>query len=86
MRLFSLDEGKWRLEVSNNGHELSEEAFEKLGRSIDSVKPEGLGMGLSIVRGIVDSHGALLHFTRREGGGLVVQCTIDKLPENAPSE
>lgn len=86
VRLFSLDEGKWRLEVSNNGHELSEEAFEKLGRSIDSVKPEGLGMGLSIVRGIVDSHGALLHFTRREGGGLVVQCTIDKLPENAPSE
>ena len=86
VRLFSLDEGKWRLEVSNNGHELSEEAFEKLGRSIDSVKPEGLGMGLSIVRGIVDSHGALLGFTRREGGWLVVQCTIDKLPENAPSE
>ena len=69
---------KWRLEVSNNGVVLTDEAFEKLGRSIDSVKPEGLGMGLSIVRGIADSHGALLHFARREGGGLTVQCTFDE--------
>ncbi len=72
---------KWRLRVENTGQELSEEAFEKLGRTIDSVKPEGLGMGLSIVRGIVDSHGALMHFMRRPGGGLVVECSFNELTE-----
>ncbi len=76
---------RWVLSVENSGLALTDEAFERLGRTIDSVKPEGLGMGLSIVRGIADSHAALMHFYRRAGGGLRVEVSFDQLVHSEAS-
>ena len=50
------------------------------------MKPEGLGLGLSIVRGIADSHGATLTFERRPSGGLTVRFVTDAAPEDAAPE
>lgn len=44
----------------------------------DSVKPEGMGIGLSIVRGIADKHGAELEFIRLPKGGICSRVVIDK--------
>ena len=60
---------------------MDESAFEKLTAVTSSAKPEGLGMGLSIVRGIADSHGAELAFARSQSAGLRVMFTIDAWEE-----
>ena len=45
----------------------------------NSVKPEGLGLGLAIVREIADNHSAALNFERRPGGGVTASISIEKL-------
>lgn len=57
---------KVRLTVSDNGETLSEADFERLTQPLMSVKEEGLGLGLQIVRGIAESHGARLHLCATE--------------------
>lgn len=75
-----------RLTVEDNGPELSDAGFERLTAGFDSVKPEGLGLGLGIVRGIADSHGATIKFRRRPGGGVVVDVVFEMLVENEESD
>lgn len=77
---------KWLLEVSDNGPALSEEEARRLGESMESVKPEGLGLGLSIVRGIVDSHGASLSFLSGEKGGVAVRVVFDEAAAPAAAQ
>lgn len=72
---------RWCLTVKDNGPVLSDDAYRHLEDLMSSVKPEGLGLGLSIVRGIADSHGAGLHFERNPKGGLTVRFTIDAFGE-----
>lgn len=72
-------DGRYRIEVQDNGEVLSEQALERLTTMMQSVKPEGLGMGLSIVRGIADSHGAELAFERGSPSGLRVIMTLEAL-------
>lgn len=75
-----------RLTVEDNGPELSDAGFERLTAGFDSVKPEGLGLGLGIVRGIADSHGATIKFRRRPGGGVVVNVVFEMLVESDESD
>lgn len=73
--------GKAVLEVSDNGPKLDDEAFQQLRRISDSVKVDGLGLGLAIVRDIADRHGAELLFTRGDERGLFVQFIMDLAEE-----
>ena len=73
---------RWRLTITDNGPVLSDEAYRHLQDLMASVKPEGLGLGLSIVRGIADSHGAGLQFERNPAGGLTVRFVTDAWEEN----
>lgn len=68
---------KVRLTVSDNGETLSDEEFARLAQPLMSVKKEGLGLGLQIVRGIAESHGARLHFVRNRTRGLTAVIDID---------
>lgn len=62
----------WLVRIENSGEALGEEAFEVLARLGDSVTvaPSGLGLGLTICRGIAESHAAELRFRRRDAGGV----------------
>ena len=52
----------------------------------ESVKEDGLGLGLAIVRHIVDEHGAKLEIERRSPHGLAVRVVFDALEGDEPIE
>jgi two-component system sensor histidine kinase KdpD len=56
--------------------------FEKFYRGADNGGP-GLGLGLTLARGIVEAHGGKIWATHTRGGGLTVQFTLP-LASEAP--
>ena len=64
------DGGLCRITVSDNGPALAPDALRRLGEPLQSAKPEGLGLGLVIVRSIAESHGGRLLLEALPGGGL----------------
>jgi signal transduction histidine kinase len=63
--------GGFELRVADRGHGIPAHAKKKLFDSLYSTKPHGMGMGLSIVRTIVTSHGGRISVEARSGGGSV---------------
>lgn len=66
--------------IEDNGLRISDEAFERLTRVSQSVKEEGLGLGLGIVRSLVEENGGRIAIARREdlgGRGLRVELRFD---------
>ena len=73
-------------EVLDNGPAIDEKAFERMKHVSESVKEDGLGLGLAIVRHIVDEHGAKLEIERRSPHGLAVRVVFDALEGDEPVE
>lgn len=69
---------RWLVTVSDNGPEISDERFAKLGKPTKSDKQEGLGIGLSIAVEIIENHGAHLNFQKRTPHGLIVSFNLNK--------
>lgn len=72
------------LVVEDNGPAISDEAFERMKRVSDSVKEDGLGLGLAIVRNIVDEHGGRLSIARLSPCGLRVSVAFPTIGPEAP--
>jgi two-component system sensor kinase FixL len=70
--------------VADTGSGISPEVREALFSPFQSSKPEGMGIGLSISRTIVEAHGGKIWAEDREGGGTVFRLTL-RLTE-APAE
>ena len=62
-------DGVTRVSVRDYGVGISEEARERLFEQFFTTKAKGLGMGLSIVRSIVESHGGTIAAENADGGG-----------------
>jgi C4-dicarboxylate-specific signal transduction histidine kinase len=69
-------EGGVRVGVRDTGPGLSPESVSRLFEPFYTTKPEGMGMGLSICRSIVEAHGGRLWATRCEPRGALFQFTI----------
>jgi signal transduction histidine kinase len=65
-----------RVSVRDYGVGISEEARERLFEQFFTTKSKGLGMGLSIVRSIVESHGGRIAAENVNDGGARFQFTI----------
>lgn len=72
--------------VSDNGRPIEEDLLRRLAESAPSTKEEGLGLGLSIVRGIVESHAGRLTFERGGTGSLSARVAIPVAKTSQPSE
>jgi C4-dicarboxylate-specific signal transduction histidine kinase len=62
--------------VRDTGHGLRPESLPRLFKPFYTTKPDGMGMGLSISRSIIEAHGGRLWATRCEPRGALFQFTI----------
>lgn len=65
-----------RIEVTDNGTGVSEDVARQIFSPFFSTKPSGMGMGLSICRSIVASHGGKLSFENVPTGGATFYVTL----------
>jgi signal transduction histidine kinase len=79
-------DGEIEISVRDYGPGLSPELASKIFGRFFSTKSEGMGMGLSIARSIVEAHGGLLGVGHPEGGGARFWFTIPACAEIQPKE
>lgn len=72
--------------VSDNGPPIKDELLEELSSEIESSKPEGLGLGLSIVRMLLESHRAKIFFEKNKPSGLKVIIKFQRVITQSLSE
>jgi PAS domain S-box-containing protein len=69
-------DGVTRVSVRDYGVGIPEQARERLFEQFFTTKSKGLGMGLSIVRSIVESHGGTIAAENADGGGARFHFTL----------
>jgi C4-dicarboxylate-specific signal transduction histidine kinase len=68
--------------VRDSGPGLTAASFERLFEAFYTTKPDGLGMGLSICRSIIEAHGGRLWATANTPHGAVFQFTVPAHPDS----
>lgn len=71
--------GMVRVTVADTGPGIAEGIAENLFRAFNSSKPDGMGLGLSICRTIVEANGGRIWAEPREGGGTSFHFTLIKV-------
>lgn len=75
------DDERFRINVLDRGTGMPEAVLKQAMLPFFSTKRTGTGVGLALSREIIEAHGGQLALANREGGGLVVSCS---LPKSAP--
>ncbi len=65
-----------RVTVADSGPGLNEEARRRLFEPFFTTKPQGMGLGLSISRSLVEGHGGRLVLADAPGGGTALEFTL----------
>lgn len=69
-------DGMVEISVADSGPGLPQEVRQRLFQPFVTTKPEGLGVGLSICRSIVEAHGGRMTAEANPGGGSVFRFTV----------
>src|SRR5467141_907871 len=72
----SIEQEGAQVAVRDTGHGLRPESLPRLFEPFYTTKPDGMGMGLSICRSIIEAHGGRLWASRCEPRGALFQFTI----------
>lgn len=75
-----VQDGKVVVRVSDRGEGIRPDIVGRLFSAFASTKPDGLGVGLSICRTIVEAHGGKIWAENREGGGATFAFTLRAAP------
>lgn len=82
-------DGQWQISISDNGPgipvEHTEKVFEPFKRMTYS-REQGLGLGLSICRKIVQSHGGRIWFESQKGDGTTFHFTVSQAMDEKTDE
>lgn len=77
----------WRVSICDNGPRISDEDFNRLGRSGTSTKADGLGFGLAIATAIAERNCGHLEFERLDPNGLRASLVLRAAPaETKPTQ
>jgi two-component system sensor histidine kinase AtoS len=76
VRTASRSEGEVEIEVADDGEGIAEENLEKVFDPFFSTKPTGTGLGLAMVRRIVDAHGGRVAIASTLGVGTEITLTL----------
>jgi two-component system sensor kinase FixL len=68
--------GQAVVSVSDSGGGISTAALDRLFQPFFTTKPDGMGVGLSISRTIIEAHGGHLRARNRDGGGAIFDFTL----------
>jgi two-component system sensor kinase FixL len=68
--------GMVRVSVSDTGSGISDDMLPKLFEAFATTKENGMGLGLSICRTIVEAHGGRIWAEPRDGGGTIFNFTL----------
>lgn len=71
------------IEVSDTGPVVEQDIIEQMFAPFFSTKPDGVGMGLSISRSIIESHGGRLSVDAGVNGGVTFVCVLEPCSESA---
>jgi signal transduction histidine kinase len=74
--------GHLLVEVQDTGIGIEAENLGRLFGTFFTTKPDGMGMGLTISRSIIDAHGGEMWVARNDGPGITVRFTLPALQEN----
>jgi PAS domain S-box-containing protein len=80
----SFDGGQVIVSVSDRGAGVSDAAFDRLFTPFYTTKADGMGLGLSIARTIMDAHGGRIHVSRNADRGLTCWFGLDSMNRAAP--
>jgi PAS domain S-box-containing protein len=76
VRTNALDESKVLVEVQDSGPGIAAEKLESIFDPFITSKPEGMGMGLSICRSIIERHRGRISAANNPGGGATFSFTL----------
>ena len=76
MRTNSIDESNVLVEVQDSGTGIAAEELESIFDPFITTKPEGLGMGLSICRSIIERHGGKISAANNPDRGATFSITL----------
>ena len=65
---FHTDEEGFEMEIVDSGERLSDEDFERLTTPLSSSKTDGMGLGLTVTRSLLEKYRATLRFERLDRG------------------
>jgi C4-dicarboxylate-specific signal transduction histidine kinase len=68
--------------IEDAGIGMADELVDRLFTPFYTTKPQGMGLGLSICRSIVEAHGGHIWACRNAGSGMTFKFTIPVLPES----
>lgn len=66
--------------ISDNGKMLTDEEFSRLQSVVHTTKPQGTGLGLPLIRSLLEAHGHRLILSRRPQGGLTARVILVRTP------
>jgi C4-dicarboxylate-specific signal transduction histidine kinase len=76
-----LDDESIEIAVADRGSGLPDDIVEHLFEPFHTTKDNGMGLGLSICRTIIEAHGGKLRYEPNGGGGAIFRLTLPVMPE-----
>jgi len=81
VRTNSMDRSNVRIEVQDSGTGIAADKLESIFDPFITSKPEGLGLGLSICRSIIERHGGKISAANNPDGGAKFLITLPVTPD-----